>query len=138
MNLCLTCLPQGFCRKRRTHLVTDVELASGRFRWDVRKKAYGLGLTPVEWVDAIHDLYSQCPGWIMHADGNEVFLDMNEFERPHIREWFRDWVCDLPARPETQRLHPASKERIRILATIMRAHFPAEAMLWGKEIANDN
>ena len=138
MSLCLACLPKGFCIKLRTQLVADTELSNWRFRWDVRQKAHSLGYTPVEWVEAIHDLYSQYPGWIMDADGNEVFLDMNEFERPHIREWCRDWICDLPVRPETQRLHPASAERIRILATILRAHFPVEATLWGKEVANDN
>lgn len=114
-----------------------MELVSWRYRWDVRKKAHSLDFTPVEWVEAIHDLYSQYSGWIVDADGNEVFLDMNEFERPHIREWFRDWVCDLPANPEMQRLHSASVERIRILATILKALYPNQAQIWGKA-ANDN
>lgn len=138
MNLCLDCLPKGFCTELRTQLVSDIELADWRFRSDVRRKAHSLGYTPVEWVEAIHDLYSQYPGWVIGSDGREAFLAMEEFEKPFIREWFRDWVCSLPSNPETQRLNGASKERIRILATILRAHFPVEAMLWGKEIANDN
>jgi len=138
MNLCLTCLPQGFCRNRRARLVSDAELSNRLFRWNVRKKANSLNYTAVEWVERIHDLYSQYPGWIMDHEGQETFLDMDEFEHPYIREWFRDWVCILPADPNAQRLNQASKERIRILATILRAYFPVEALLWGAEVANDN
>lgn len=94
-------------------------------------------LLPSEWHEHVCSLYRDYRGWISDKAGSEVFLEMEVFEVPHIREWFRDFIQPVP--PGVQaRIRLEARERIRALATIMRAYFPAEAMLWGVRAANDN
>ena len=72
------------------------------------------------------------------AKRNEIYLNMQEFERLHIREWFRDFCC-TPCSPDVEpRVRGEAKERVRILATILKAHNPDEALIWGVRAANDN
>ena len=136
MQLCSLCLRLGYCRKLTSFLVSDAELSNPNFVADLRRYTASLDIDPGEWHDALTDKYRDYPGRIIGPDGQEVMLDMEQFELPHIREWFRDYVCNPCPPGKTPRLRRENKERVRILATIMRAVAPMEALTWGA--ANDN
>lgn len=141
MLCCAKCLAKGFCRKLATPIFRDSELKRTLFQPDLRAflVAYTFKhhLLPSQWHEHLCGLYRDYRGWIKGEDGQEVFLDMSVFEVDHIREWFRDYIQIVPNGVET-RLRGESKERVRVLATIMRAYYPAEANLWGIRAANDN
>ena len=138
MFKCIRCEKLGYCRYKETTLVTDQELSNSAFLRDVRKFANHLDMASSSWREFLADLYCQYPGCIVDASGQEVFLDMDVFEERYIREWFRDWACTPPKESTNPRLRVEARERIRVLATILRASFPKQAMLWGVIPANDN
>lgn len=138
MPLCVTCFGLGYCKKLFSHIVTDRELENPHFREDVRQFARSLNVSPTEWRDYLADLYCHYAGRIVDRNGVESFLAMEEFEVPYVREWFRDWINVEPSASGTTRLRSESRERIRVLATILRATFPEKAFTWGMRAANDN
>lgn len=141
MIFCRKCAVEQYCKRFVTPIFTEEELRRPFFQADI--KAFLVGYTfqhyvlPGEWHDHMVGLYRDYRGWIKGANGKQVFLDLSVFELPHIREWFRDYIQIVPNGVET-RLRGESKERVQVLATIMRAHFPVEASLWGVRAANDN
>jgi len=138
MNLCPFCLGHGYCRKLTTDMVTDAELADPGFIRDLRNFAFGLPLSCYDWLDGLNDLYRDYPGRIIGPDGGEVLLDMEQFERPNICYWFREFCC-TPCPPDiTPRVRKEARNRVRVLATILRACFPADAQFWGLRADNDN
>lgn len=141
MKFCRHCQMIGICERLVAQLFSDRELYREYFLYDFRAflVSYTIkhDLCFSEWLDHLCDLYRDYRGRIKGADGQEVFLDMSVFEVPHIREWFRDFIRLVP--PGVQpRLRPEARERVRVLATIMRANFPSEGMMWGLRAANDN
>lgn len=134
---CLECQLFGYCRNRQTKLVATAQVADSEYIRDLKSFARSLGVSDADWQEYISDLYRDMPGWIVGLNGSEVFLNMEEFERPSIREWFRDFLrpCPLTAQPRVRR---EATERVRILATILSAHYPVQAALWGVRPANDN
>lgn len=138
MNLCPTCLGVGYCRELNTPLVTDAELADPEFIRDLRNFASGLPLNCYDWLDGLSDLYRDYPGWIMGPDGQEVLLDMEQFEQPNICYWFREFCCTACPPNVTPRVRKEARERVRVLATILRARFRGDALMWGLRAANDN
>ena len=138
MIRCTDCIFSGYCRKRRSSLVNDGELRNPEFIRDVRAKANSLNICSDHWLEFLTGLYRDYPGWIMDAGGDEVFLDMEEFELPNIKVWFQEFCC-TPCPPHVQpRVRVEARERVRALATILRACFPVEAYFWGRRPANDN
>lgn len=138
MPLCVTCFGLGYCKKLFSRLVSDRELENPHFRDDVRQFARSLDVPAAEWRDYLLDLYCHYPGRIVDQNGAETFLNMEEFEVPHVREWCRDWINGVPSASGPSRLRSESRERIRALASILRAAFPEEAFTWGLRAANDN
>jgi hypothetical protein len=121
-----------------TQVVTDDELDNSEFVRDVRALAFSLDIAPYAWLDYADVLLQGYRGWISDRSGEEVFLDMEEFDRAAIEDWFERFCC-TPCPPEvTPRVQGRSRERVRIVATILRAHFPVQAMLWGVRAANVN
>jgi hypothetical protein len=121
------------------NLVTDAELKAPEFLRDVKTAGYSLRVKASDWQEQINNLYRDYLGRIRDPHtGVETFLNMEEFEGPHIREWFRDWVCTPCPANFTPYAHPASRERVRIFATILRAHFGSGASAWGLRADNDN
>mgnify|MGYP003633463004 FL=1 len=118
--------------------MTDKELANPDFIRDVKSSARRLGIMPHAWLDALSDMYCHYKGCIVDSSGLEILLDLEPLERPHIREWFRDWVCAPLDSGTYPRVRRESRERIRVLATILRACFPDCARMWGVRAANDN
>lgn len=138
MPLCLNCLSRGYCRRLRVEIVGDEDLANPEYIRDLRAFALGLGVNDEDWREFVSDLYRDYRGWIARANGTEIFLDMDEFERPSIREWFRDFCCTPCPAHVTPRVKPEAWERVRVLATILSATYPHDARFWGLRGDNDN
>lgn len=138
MELCVQCYSSGYCRNLTARIVSDRELANPLFVAHVRQTANELGIEASEWLEAIYDMYCEYRGCIVDAMGREIFLDLEPFEVPFIREWCRDWACKTAKNGVRPRVRKESRERIRVLATILRARFPERAMMWGVVAANDN
>jgi hypothetical protein len=136
MSLCNQCIGLGYCRKLNAHLVSDAELANPEFIRDVRTAADELCITRDQWRDHLSNLYRDYRGRILDREGNEVFLDMEVFEKASPY-WFRDF-CITPRPGVRPRVRQAARERVRVMATILRAVFPDAAQFWGVCPANDN
>ena len=136
--VCFDCLPDGICRNERIALVSDKALSDPEFIRDLRSFAYGLKVSSYHWHDFLCDLYRDYPGCIINENGEEVFLDMHVFEVPSIRDWFRDFCCTPVPATITPYVRGEARERARILATILKASYFQEAMMWGVSAANDN
>lgn len=125
-------------QSKYTQLVSDAELKNGVFVCDGRAACVAQNKNPEEWIEHVNNLYRDYHGRIFDAEGHEVILNMDVFETPFIREWFRDFAC-TPCRPGIRpRIRAEAKPRVRVLFTLMRAHFPESAKLWGARPANDN
>lgn len=136
-QLCPACMNGGYCPKKSVAVVGDDKLSDPDYLRDFKEFVRYLDVSDFRWHEHLSNLYRDFPGRIVGQDGKEVFLDMEEFERPNIREWFRDFLKPLRdgARP---RVREEARERVRILATVLSAHHPFDAMLWGVHVANDN
>lgn len=126
-----------FCPNTRVKLFSNAKIENPDFLRDLRDFTSSLNLSPDHWVDYLVDLYRDYQGMVT-SKGTEVFLDTEAFEANSIREWFRDWACKPLAPNQEPRLREESRERIRVLATILATRFPFEASMWGVRPANDN
>lgn len=136
--LCGRCISLGFCCRLTVNLASDRNLDNPEYIRDVRMFAFSLSIKASRWHEHLTNLYRDYRGRVLGLDEREVSLDMDEFEVPHVREWFRDFCC-TPCPEETiPRLRRESKERVRNLATILAAHYPERALLWGVRPSNDN
>lgn len=136
-SLCFYCLSQGFCKKQHCRLVTNGEISNPRWVYDVRMAASRHKQAPCDWAEYLTDLYRDYLGWIVDPTGCETFLNLDPLFEPNARFFFRDF-CRAPNPNANCFVRPQSWERVRVLATILRARFPAEAELWGVRAANDN
>ena len=136
--LCAHCLSRGYCRRLRIEIVGDEKIANPEYIRDLRAFAFGLGINDEDWREFVSDLYRDYRGWIARANGTETFLDMGEFERPSIREWFRDFCCTPCPGHVTPHVRPEAWERVRVLATILTATYRHAAPFWGLRADNDN
>ena len=138
MMLCMKCVPLGYCAKLNYILVSDQELNNLDFVEDVRSCAQNLRITPSGWRDFIYDTYRDYPGRVLGSSGEEVFLDLEVFETDGIREWFRDWISRSEPLCRSKRLRVESRDRVRVIATLLRARNPGGALTWGVRPANAN
>ena len=138
MALCFNCILLGYCRNKNTVVVSDLELQNPEFIRDVREFCYERNISSHFWQVYLTDLYRDYQGRIITSDGREYYMHMDVFEIPSIRDWFRDF-CSTPCPPHiTPRIHTNTRKRVRVLATIIKAHHPRAAMMWGVRPANDN
>lgn len=135
--LCTLCINYTFCRRSTSQLVTDDELANSEWIRDLRTYAAKLCISPDHWHEWITAAYRDAKRLIVDRNGAEVSLDMEEFELIGIRYWFRTF-CVSPAADVTPRIRVEARERVRILASILRARDPDAARMWGFRAANDN
>lgn len=143
MLLCVSCRLHGYCYRICTQLVTDDELENAQFIRDVRATALAESIDAAEWHEHVANLYRDYRGWVENSEAKsgtqqEVFLDMQVFEVASIREWFRDFCCTPCPDDVMPRVRCEARERVRVLATILRASYPLRASLWGSQTANDN
>ena len=137
MELCINCYGQGFCRRLSARLVTDAELSNPAFVCDLRSHAARMNISPDHWARFLVDTYRDYPGVILNTDRREVSLDLEVFDDPNIRYWFRDTAC-VPCEPGiTPRVRIEARERFRLMATLLRAIDPVAGAFWGVRAAND-
>ena len=136
-SLCARCLSLGYCKNSTRQLVRDAQLEDAEYLRDLRNFAASLEVSADHWLDYLMDMYRDFSGRIV-SNGQDVFLDTEVFETDSIREWLRDWACASIPDHVRPRLREESRERIRVLATILSTRFPFEAGLWGVRAANDN
>lgn len=118
-------------------LVTDAELESGVFVTDVKTFASRLRIPRRRFVDWLTDGYRDAEVYIVDEEGNPVDLDFEALEeedgdevRNRIEDWLKDWL-KRPERHFTPRLRVEARERVRLVATLLRAIFPKESVVWG-------
>ena len=140
-DLCTSCLALGYCRDLKVVQVTDTQLADPELIRDVRATAYGCGKSADGWLEYANNLYRDFRGRIVTrgcASCEEVWLDMEELEAPCFRDWCAEWCCQpCPANVQPH-VRKEAWERVRVLATILKASFPEQARYWGLRAANDN
>jgi len=135
IHLCGQCYLVGYCRRLTSKVVTRGELSSA-FIGDVRRFMAAMNLTRDQWLPYLDAAYRDYPGRIVDAAGIEIALDMEVFDRPSLRYWFRDLCRPIPE-GVTPRLRREALGRFIVTASILRAVHPVAALLWGREIAND-
>ena len=137
MHLCANCFNIGYCQKETTTLVSDHQIENPDFLKDLRAFTSELSVSPDKWIEFIADTYRDYRGRIVYK-GQEVFLETEVLEVKSIREWFRDFICTPVRAGAKPRLREESRERIRLIATVLATRFPFEASTWGMRAANDN
>jgi len=137
MFSCPYCHAIHTVQRCKSRFASNAEIANPEVIRDVRNFCAGLPVTPEAWIDYLNDLYRDYLGIIVDGDGNQIILNMEQFERPHIREWFRDF-CSLVPDDVRPRVRQEARGRVKVLITILRATLPKEAALWGLRAANDN
>jgi hypothetical protein len=135
--LCLNCLRHGYCCKSTTAIVCVNDLKPAFIR-DVRTFAFSLGLTRDAWHETLVDWLRDYRGVIVDANGKPADLDTSVFETKSIRYWFRDTCCALPTPNGANYVQAEAQPRFIVMATILRATFPNESLMWGVRAANDN
>jgi len=138
MTLCFNCISLGYCRNKNTVVVSDLDLQNPEYIRDVRLFAYHLNISSHAWHMYLTNLYRDYKGRIITLDGPEYYLHMDVFETPSIRDWFRGFCCTPCPSDLTPYIHGNTRERVRVLATILKAHHPKAAMMWDVRPANDN
>ncbi|MFC3051795.1 hypothetical protein [Kordiimonas pumila] len=138
MALCTQCITIGYCTKRKVQLLTDKELANPYMIRDIRAYAYTLNIPYTGWHEYAVNLYRDFRGWIAGPDGKEVLLDTEVFETGNIQYWFRAFCCTPISDDITPYVRGEARERVRVLATILRANNSKAALMWGVRAANDN
>jgi hypothetical protein len=135
--LCLNCMRHGYCRSLTTLIVTLNDLTPALIQ-DVRSFAFSLGLSRDAWHETLIDWLRDYRGAIVNTKGDPVDLDTSVFEIESIRDWFRDTCCTLPTRSGAHYVRVEAQPRFIVMATILRATFPKESLMWGLRAANDN
>lgn len=135
-QFCNDCTNIEYCSDKSVRLVTDYELSQPHYIRGLRATARSLGYSPSEWIEHVSNIYRDFDGCVIDEYGNSVILDLEPLEIPHAREWFRDVVFMPIAEGVSPRLRAESKERLRILGTVLKMVFPREALGW--LAANDN
>lgn len=151
MSYCPYCISRGPC-KRGARLVDDYELSNPEFLRDVRNFAARLSIRPCDWLDYILDLLSRFDGCLVDATGKPAWLDTEAFLPTdeeidlgqassidaRMRNWFDETFSAPVPHDVAPRIRREARERFRVVATTLRAQFPADAVMWGVRAANDN
>lgn len=133
-------------------LVTDSELGNPEFVRDVRNFSARLGVKPAEWLDRVLELFARFDGCVVNAAhrpthlATEIFLPTDEdidggkgaVIEYRIRNWFEETFATPVPESVVPHVRVEARERFRIVASILRARFPFEGMMWGVRPANDN
>ena len=114
----------------RVCIVTDEELDDPYFLADVKTFAWKLRIPHRRFRDWFVDGVRDSEVELVDVFGNPADFNYEEIEREHVELWFRDWA-KRPARHIHPRLRRESRERIRLIATMLRMIFPKETSVWG-------
>ncbi len=130
MMLCLECVKNGYCVRITSHVVTVNEVLDPYFVYDVRDFCWRLGISRDAWLERLAGWLRDFDGHFVDQAGQSVEIDLEAFDTPSIRYYFRDNACTRP-NPNGY-VHPMAVDRFRVMATILKARFPVVASTWGK------
>lgn len=111
-------------------LVSDGELSDPVFLADVKTFASRLRVPRRQFVDWLVDGVRDSETCLIDSAGDPVTIEFEEIEKDNIDLWVRDWVR-MPERHVAPRLRAESRERVRLVATMLRMIFPKESSVWG-------
>jgi len=145
---CRSCQCQGSVAR----LVSDRELRSPEFLRDVRNFTASLGIPKGRLLDAIMEAGARSEArFIDHhkrpvALSFESLLPADDLIDAGLGGAFEDkiknWMEETFAVPVPDHVTPhvrvEARKRFRVIATILRAAYPQDAMMWGVRPANDN
>jgi len=137
-QLCKFCEPFGRCARLEVPLVTHKEMDDPEFVRDVRRYIAGLDVSSWAMTDYLIDGYRDYQGRVYHPLTHaHLFLDIEVLIERDLREWFRDLKRPIP--PEVKPyIHPTTRDRFRVMATILRLMDRKGTAHWGLRAANDN
>lgn len=137
--------PQRVRAVRREELTPE-------YNRDLRIFTASLTIPPVEWPDFILNTLSRFDGDIIDEQGTivdlpfeilcptdaEIDAGIGQTAENRITDWFTTIIC-VPVPPHiTPRLRPQGIDRMRVVATFLRACFPSAEAMFGVRPANDN
>lgn len=151
MRYCPLCPCRARCA-RGVRLVSDRELSNPEFVRDVRDFGFGLSKRPSEWLDFVLELFARFEGCVIDDGGHPVRLNTEIFLPTdkqisdgvgavieyRMRNWFEETFATPVRANVVPRVRCEARERLRVVATILRARFSIEGMMWGVRPANDN
>ena len=111
-------------------LVTDEELDNPCLLRDAKTFASKMRVPRRSFVDWLVDGVRDAKAVLLDNEDRPVSIDYDVIERDHIDLWFRDWA----KRPEAHinpRVRAESRERVRLVVTMLRMIFPKESSVWG-------
>ena len=130
MALCNDCFLAAQCQKLNVQIVSLADVADPAFVYDVRDFCWRLGISRDAWLDRLADWLRDFNGQFVDEAGQPVEINLDAFDGPNVRYYFRDNGCTRP-NPNGY-VHPIATERFRVVATILKARFPVVASTWGK------
>jgi hypothetical protein len=111
-------------------ITTDEELGNPVYLFDARAFAAKLRVPRRRLLDYLADGLRDSDAELEDEYGNAAQVDFELLELDGIEDWFKDWVR-RPAPGVLCRVRAESRERIRVLTTILRLIFPKETSVWG-------
>ncbi len=128
-----------FQNTNNVNLTTDQQLHDINYLIDLKVSAYFAPANNEQLREFFMDTYRDFKGYVIGFDNEPVWLQTNELEIPHWREWARDFR-KLPVPGAKYRIRCEAFERVRVISTILKMRYPEESKFWGKHIvaANDN
>lgn len=141
-SLCAYCISHEYCRKIWTPLTSEDCLSSPVWISNFRVFCFNLRIPRRCWAGYLHNLYRDLRGRVYVPDRDvgraEVELFMDVFDGEGIEYWFGTFCNTLPKPGVRCHVRVEARPRVAVMSTILRAHYPVDALLWPLEVANDN
>lgn len=130
MFACSECEIKGYCKEIKVEIVSLSDMQNPQYVYDVRDFCWRLGISRDAWLDRLAGWLRDFDGHFVDQTGRSLEIDLEAFDTPSIRYYFRDNACTRP-NPNGY-VHPMAVDRFRVMATIVKARFPVVASTWGK------
>ena len=122
------------CKHPRVQLVTDALLENKAWLDDVHAFANRLDVPRRQMLDYMAKGFEKARVALVDEAGEPVYLDLREAEKcKDFGLFYRDWLRHRPGAPN---IHPHTRERVRLIATMLRVIFWKEQSVWGRSLAS--
>jgi len=137
---------------RPISVVTNLDLQNSEFVRDVRNFAASLRIPQSRLLDAFLEAYARSDTCVVDDEGRpttlrfdcllpsdqEIDEDRGVIVEARIQNWLEETFAVRVPSHVTPHVRVEARERFRVIATILRAAYPREAMMWGVRASNDN
>ena len=141
MRYCESCdqlLVVGYCPICDVPMVTNKEMDDPEFIRDVRQYLAKHEVSSWSLRNHLQDSYMDAMREVYHPLTRKRFdLDMSDFDGAGYREWFRDLKRPIPPEHKPY-IQARTRDRFRVMATVLRAIDPIGTAHWGLRPANDD